>query len=331
MTAGNDARRISVVIPTFQRRDALKRLLHALERQSVSAETFEVVIAVDGSTDGTVEMLRSLRQPYRLRWVQQPHAGRASACNAAIRRAAGQLVVILDDDMEPTWDFLAAHRRAHPPGSRRCVMGAAPIDVDADAAPHVRYVATKFNEHLTRLAEAEHRFQLRDFYSGNASVRREELIAVGLFDVRFRAYGNEDLELAHRLLANGVRLGFSAGAVARQHYDKSLVSLALDEYSKGRTAVLLAATHPDVLPAMKLAALRSQRPRRRVARRALLWGTRAFRSLPELILGGVRGLERVVPNRLAPVYRFTLEYFYMLGTEREFAGQRSATPSWRER
>jgi GT2 family glycosyltransferase len=322
---------ISVVVPTFQRRDALHRLLHALERQSVPAPTFEVVIGVDGSTDGTVEMLESLRPPYRLRWVQQQHAGRASACNAAIRCAAGELVVILDDDMEPSPDFLAAHRRAHPRGSRRCVMGAAPIDLDADAPPHTRYVATKFEQHLHRLARPEHRFQLRDFYSGNTSVGRDELVAVGLFDARFRAYGNEDLELAHRLLANGVCLCFSAAAVARQHYEKSLVSLARDEYSKGRTAVFLAAKHPDALPAMKLTALRSQRPRRRLARRTLLLATRTFRRLPGLVLDCVRALERVVPNRLSPVYGFTLEYFYVLGAEREFAERRARSASWVER
>jgi glycosyltransferase involved in cell wall biosynthesis len=93
-------------------------------------------------------------------------------------------------------------------------MGAVPMAVKDGAPPHVRYLAAKFDEHLSRLARPDHSFQIRDFYSGNASIRRNELLTAGLFDDRFRSYGNEDLELAHRLVKSGVRLGFSPEAVA---------------------------------------------------------------------------------------------------------------------
>lgn len=50
--------RLAVVIPTFNRREILKRLLTQIENQSQGLD-FEVmaVVAVDGSTDGTIEML----------------------------------------------------------------------------------------------------------------------------------------------------------------------------------------------------------------------------------------------------------------------------------
>ena len=141
-------------------------------------------------------------------WTWQPNGGRAAACNSAIRLAEGDLVVILDDDMEPAPGLLQAHRSEHH-RARRCVMGAVPITVEDGDPPHVRYVAAKFDQHLARLARPGHRFQIRDFYSGNSSVRRRSLLAAGLFDERFREYGNEDLELAHRLVAGGIELGFS--------------------------------------------------------------------------------------------------------------------------
>jgi GT2 family glycosyltransferase len=312
---------ISVAIPTFQRRNALQRLLAALNGQTFSP-SFEVVVGIDGSSDGTREMLALLRPPYPLRWVWQPNGGRAAACNAAIRQAKGEIVVILDDDMEPAPILLEAHGREHPPGSRRCVMGAVPITVDDGAPPHVRYLATKFDRHLARLARLDHAFQIRDFYSGNASMRREELLAAGLFDERFRAYGNEDLELAHRLVKRGVRLDFCADAVAQQHYEKSLRGLASDEFAKGRTAVLFAEAHPEALPGLKITALRSQPLRRRAVRRALLWATRAFRRLPDAMLGALVVGERLAPNRLKLLYGFALDYFYSLGAERELRERR---------
>jgi GT2 family glycosyltransferase len=307
---------ISVVIPSFQRREALQRLLLGLQRQTLGATRFEVVVGVDGSGDGTREMLEAFHAPYRLRWVWQANAGRAAACNAATQRTEGDLVVVLDDDMEPDAGLLEAHRREHPPGSRRCVMGAVPIAVEDGAPSHIRYMAMKFDEHLARLARPDHSFVIRDFYSGNASLRREELLAVGLFDERFRAYGNEDLELAHRLVANGVRLGFSTQALARQHYDKSLHELAKDEIAKGRTAVLFAEQHPDALPGLKISAVRAQPVQRRAARRALLWATRKFRRMPNLVLRTAVIGERLAPDRLQFLYGFTLDYFYSLGVER---------------
>jgi glycosyltransferase involved in cell wall biosynthesis len=66
---------INVVIPTFQRCCALQRLLRALEGQTLSAATFEVVVGIDGSTDGTQEMLESFRAPHPLRLVWQPTVG----------------------------------------------------------------------------------------------------------------------------------------------------------------------------------------------------------------------------------------------------------------
>jgi glycosyltransferase involved in cell wall biosynthesis len=309
--------RASVVIPTFERCDALGRLLEALKRQSLPPAAFEVVVAVDGSQDGTLDMLESFSSPYRLEGVRQVHAGRAAACNAGVRRARGEIVVIFDDDMEPVPGCLEAHCREHRPQSRRCVMGASPIAVERDAPPHVRYVAGKFGDHLERLAEPGRLFQIRDFYSGNVSVPRRELLAVGLFDERFRGYGNEDLELAHRLVANGVALAYSADAVAVQRYDKSLRQLASDELSKGRTAVLFASMHPDALPGLKLTALRAQSARRRALRRALVWTTRMAPPVSALVLKAVRLGDRFVPFASQGVYRFALEYFYMLGAELE--------------
>src|SRR4051812_8618211 len=45
--------RISVVIPTYQRRASVQRALRALSRQTLQPEYYEVIVAIDGSTDGT--------------------------------------------------------------------------------------------------------------------------------------------------------------------------------------------------------------------------------------------------------------------------------------
>ena len=64
-------------------------------------ERFEVLVAIDGSEDGTREMIEQFAMPYQLRGLWQPNRGRAAACNMGLSAARGDLIVIMDDDMEP--------------------------------------------------------------------------------------------------------------------------------------------------------------------------------------------------------------------------------------
>ena len=107
--------RASVVIPTYQRRDSVRQALEALARQTLPPEEFEVVISIDGSDDGTRELLEAFRTPFPLVVLWQPNRGRAAACNAGLRASQGALLVLLDDDMEPAPEFLAAHLAATRP------------------------------------------------------------------------------------------------------------------------------------------------------------------------------------------------------------------------
>jgi len=113
--------RVSVVIPTYQRCASLKRALEALTAQTMRPTDFEVVVSVDGSTDGTRDMLAEFEAPYRVVTHWQPNRGRAAACNAGIHQARGALIVLLDDDMQPAPEFLQAHASAHNDGRRRAV------------------------------------------------------------------------------------------------------------------------------------------------------------------------------------------------------------------
>ncbi len=88
---------ISIVIPTFNRAELLRRSLESLRKQSVSE--FEVVIIDDGSTDGTKQMIESLGDD-RLKYFYQPNRGRSVARNRGVEKADGQYVLFLDSDDE---------------------------------------------------------------------------------------------------------------------------------------------------------------------------------------------------------------------------------------
>ena len=82
--------RVSVVVPTFDRKEKLLRCLDALRAQTVLPEEFEVLVVDDGSSDGTARGPRRLRGTVHLRSFRQPNQGPGTARNLAIREARGR-------------------------------------------------------------------------------------------------------------------------------------------------------------------------------------------------------------------------------------------------
>lgn len=314
---------LSVVIPTYQRRDSLLRLLASLGAQTLPADAYEVIAAVDGSIDGTAEAVRGFPAPYALSALEGPNRGRAAACNAGIRAAAGAVVVLLDDDMDASPGFLAAHARAHEGPGERAVVGAAPIVVSPDSPPFVRYMASGFRSRLERLAQPGYRPRFRDAYTGNFSARRDVLLAVGGFDDAFRVYGHEDYELVLRLQEAGVELTYSADACARQHYEKTFAAFARDGIARGRTAVLFAGKHPAIVDRIKLSEFRSGSWRWRALRGMLLRMSQVTDRVPAWVVAVVERLERHEPARLDKCYTLAIDYLYWYGALAALREQRS--------
>jgi len=318
---------VTIVVPTFQRRDSVLRLLRSLGAQTFPKGAFDVVVSVDGSTDGTAKAVRAHAAPFGVSVVEGPNRGRAQACNAGIRAARGELLILLDDDMEATAGLVEAHTRAHAGTVRRAVVGAAPIVSSPASPPFVRYMADGFRARLERLGQPGYRVRFRDTYTGNFSVRRDVLQSVGGFDEGFQVYGHEDYELALRLQAAGVELGYSAEAIAWQHYEKSFAGFARDGTARGRTAVLFAEKHPEVVESIKLSEYGQGPLKWRLLRGAMLQASRLTDRVPALVLAAVSAAERRGSTELERWYRYAIDFFYWYGVRQAQHEQRAARSS----
>jgi glycosyltransferase involved in cell wall biosynthesis len=309
--------KMSIVVPTYQRCDSVKRLLKAFEQQVFPAYDFEVLVVIDGSRDGTEILIANTKTPYHLRAICQPNRGRAAACNTGIRMAEGDVIILLDDDMEPVSEFLAAHWQAHQEQKRLGVLGAVPVLTSYGSSGVSRYIAEKFGQHLQKLSQPGYQLNLRDFYSGNFSIRREHLLEVGLFDEDFKEYGNEDLELALRLRKTGISLVYCNEALAYQHYEKDFSALAEDNIAKGKTAVLFVRKHPEVYSELKIGTYNEASRKWRIARNGLLWLSRLWAETPNYVIIFITMLERTRPPHLHLFYQFALDYFFWQGVKNE--------------
>jgi hypothetical protein len=94
---------VSVIIPTYERRAAVRRAVASVLAQTF--QDFEVLVVDDGSTDGTDRALAGIDRRIVYEW--QENRGVAAARNAGIRRARGGVVAFLDSDDRWLPDHLA--------------------------------------------------------------------------------------------------------------------------------------------------------------------------------------------------------------------------------
>ena len=87
---------VSVIIPTLNRKELLYNCLKSLYRLNYPISNFEVVVVDGGSTDGTIQMLRS--EFPNVRFVVEKRKGRSVARNTGWKNAKGQIVAYTDDD-----------------------------------------------------------------------------------------------------------------------------------------------------------------------------------------------------------------------------------------
>jgi GT2 family glycosyltransferase/peptidoglycan/xylan/chitin deacetylase (PgdA/CDA1 family) len=238
--------RISVVIPTFERRDTVVRTVAALARQE--ERDFEVVVVVDGSTDGTAAALRRLEPGFDLRVFEQPNAGRAAAVNAGAEAAVGELLVFLDDDMAADPRLLVEHERSHREGAD-VVLGDIPLDPDSPRNLLSWGVGWWAAARRQRLSEPGAEIRIDDLLTGQMSISRTAFAAVGGFDVSFTRdglFGGEDIDLGYRLREAGYRLVFNPAAISRQYYDVGPVQYLDRACEAGRSDRELVAKHPEL-------------------------------------------------------------------------------------
>jgi glucosyl-dolichyl phosphate glucuronosyltransferase len=105
--------RVSVVIATRNRSVLLGRTLRALAAQRWPADQMDIIVADNGSNDGTravVEQWAADGLPVRYIYVVEP--GKSHAVNMALRLTRGDLIAFTDDDVQPDPDWLAGLVRA---------------------------------------------------------------------------------------------------------------------------------------------------------------------------------------------------------------------------
>jgi glycosyltransferase involved in cell wall biosynthesis len=229
----------SVVIPTYNRVGRLRHVIAALEQQAYPSDAYEVIVISDGSTDGTDAYLEAFRSTMRLRWFPQANRGPAAARNAGIQKAGGEFIVFIDDDVVAEPQLLGEHARSHrEAGKDVVVLGPMLTPECFEMAPWVRWEQEMLMKQYRALLRGDWPATARQFYTGNASLRRSHILTAGGFDEGFRR--GEDVELAYRLADKGLDFVFNMQAVGMHFAERSFGAWLETAYNYGHNDVIFA-------------------------------------------------------------------------------------------
>ncbi|HXW51554.1 MAG TPA: glycosyltransferase [Candidatus Acidoferrales bacterium] len=203
---------LSVVVPTYNRKPTLEVVLPTLLEQTLAPDAYEIIIADSMSADGTAQYLASVIENVgqRVRHLQGHYGGRAAARNAGIAQARAPVVLFTDADILASPTLLERHAHAHA-GARRVAL----VGCELQVRSLQDYRAQRDDPSRRKPLHPRTRRTLSWLYflTGNASVRRDDLLAVGGFDEAFTGYGHEDLELGYRLARSSVQILYDPEAI----------------------------------------------------------------------------------------------------------------------
>jgi len=237
---------VSVIIPTYNRKNLLREALDSLAQQTYPLDRFEVIIVDDGSTDGTAEIAVEVF-PFALRYFRQDNQGDAAARNVGARESQADFLVFLDDDILLEPDYLTHLIHAHDKCEKRIVVGTCHVWLEETSPFAQRPLSSLASDQTDTITE----LQFRDVFSNNMSLRREAYFEIGMMQgLDFPGSSMWcDLDFCYRAYQQGFEFDRSTKAVC---WHRDYAARSLDSQKKrARTAayrsVVLFQKYPELV------------------------------------------------------------------------------------
>lgn len=221
--------RCSIIVPTYNRAASLRAALAALAR--LEHEDYEIIVADDGSTDETGQVVRDEFPQVRYLRLEQ-NRGEWAARNRAIGEATGELFVFTDDDCIVAPDWLRRHTAHH--AAPRVGAAGGPLEPSSRSFIDKFYVA--HSGEVYRVADRIDKLNgWQELITGNLSVSRRVLEQVGLFDERFVL--GADVDLVRRISRAGYAFVRDPALSVEHRKSYDFVSLLRNRFRKASGSI----------------------------------------------------------------------------------------------
>lgn len=243
---------ISVVIPTYNRREQLSEVLDCLLKSDVDElSKVEIIVIDDGSTVPTKSVVESkqAKTPFTLKYFYQNNAGPAEARNHGFRRAECEIVLFIDDDILVFPDLIKKHFQAH-----QKLKGSVVFGQNLYIKPKSETSSYRFLEY-TNTAEFSKKNKIDEGFveavsvaSGNLSVEKHLFSEENaVYTSRLRMPFSEEFDLAFRLKERHIPI-YSALDIKGWHLQPTdIEDKCKQEYRYGVLVAGVAVQNPSAL------------------------------------------------------------------------------------
>lgn len=227
---------ISVVIPSYNRKDLLKKCLLSLFDQNFDKNRYEIIVVDDGSKDETSLIVGKLikKSPVKLTYLRQKNSGAASARNNGVKKAKGEILSFTDDDCIVDKNWLKT------------------IYVTFQQNPNIVACAGEVKLHPTDFIQTDSESQFSDPFSpscpasNNFAILTATFLKIGGFDSDL--YVNEDNDIFIRLLKRGFTIYVNESMKINHTSRTDLIDLFRQNFHYGvEDAVVFKKNFPDKL------------------------------------------------------------------------------------
>jgi glycosyltransferase involved in cell wall biosynthesis len=219
--------KFSVVIPVFNEKNTIEEILRRVQAVDVGLEK-EVIVVDDGSSDGTIELLRKLASPQVKVLLHEKNMGKGAALRTGFAQAEGDIVLVQDADLE--YD-----PREYPKLLEPILDGLADVVYGSRflGGPHrvLFFWHSVGNKFLTTFSNVLSNLNLTDMETCYKVIRREALQKINLKSRRFGFEPEITMKLAKlkcrffevpisysgRLYEEGKKIGWRDGLAAIFH------------------------------------------------------------------------------------------------------------------
>ncbi len=236
--------KLSVLIPTYRRPEAINTCLALLAKQSYRGP-IEIIVGLDGDEDATPEprVPQCLKEHTKL--VRFAKVGLLSIRKAMLEQAQGEIVLSINDDSYADSELFEAHMDLHQSGSAKVVSGVSTWKL-VDTPSLFDLILQQSNllffqpGPATRPALTDY----RNCFGLNMSFPKKLALEVGGFPEMPGCYGYEDIEIAYRLEQAGAELWYAPGAKIVHDHRYCPRDVLRREYLLGRSAYGFAKLNP---------------------------------------------------------------------------------------
>ncbi|MFC1922889.1 glycosyltransferase family 2 protein [Chloroflexota bacterium] len=303
---------VSVITPTYNRQDSLRRLLDSLAIQTLETNKYEVIVVDDGSSSGSIDE-NFEGYLFQFQYLRQENQGATIARNYGALKSQGQVLVFIDDDVTISANVLETLTKVCTMDPKVIALGWLDTCNTKSESTFTKVAVSLDNKDLNRFKVKDGKENFIECNTQLIAIRRDDFFELGMFQDPTGGWPNwDDVDLGYRAHLAGyqfIRVGEAMG----KHWDNSLSDMESTSqrwFRASKSAVQLFKKYPELQSSLRMYEDKTPviwgKDTPGLVVRKSLRGLASSKVIIELMEGVVNPIEKYYPNPklLLPMYRW---------------------------